>query len=153
MYVEVFVNGIDIGNLPMSTFEAIASDVRNDRRMLMRQIANVIWSGWRVLWAAASMFCVGALLVVGWLPFGEPRAFTEAWATAVRDPIAALVMAQNVVGALGTLSLVCAAVSATLRPGQFGFKDVFADRVAEVMRRRLSCYATGDVSWRYVEYR
>ena len=152
MYVEVTVNGMDVGNVPASTMQSIRSSVLKDRGTWLSQAGNLLYGAWRMWCAALALIPVLAICCIAWFTHVDPEGFTALWSAAVRNPSEALLMARTALTLLGLITVFATATAAALFPGRFGFRNIFSARVAETLCKRLGCHSRGPVQWRYGEY-
>jgi len=87
------------------------------------------------------------LAAIAFMAFFDASSFAAVWAAAMKSPQDAAEVIRNVLGWTTALCAFAALISTVVFGRTFGFRNIFALRLAEQIRQRIECSATGNVEW------
>ncbi|MDF9779258.1 hypothetical protein [Pseudomonas baetica] len=150
---RVHVNGIEVGSLPLETYNTIVACVRQDRRLYLAFTVKLLGVGLRMLLWGTCAVPVFLMIAFAFVLLAEPASITDLIATAraaTPEAITAALKATLLFTWIGMLVLV-PAVMAMFCPSLLAFSNPFTDAINRDVRSMLEVPAEGRVWVRIVE--
>lgn len=149
---RIYVNNIEVGSIPASTYRDIDKRVRQSKRLYLAWVlaySGLILRKLAVFFGAMPAMLIGALILLLAL---SPETFTDfVGELMAAEPAAITQRLRNAVGAIATLAVFVFPFSALIRPRSWLVDNPFKVETSRRIRQLLEVPSEGDMKIEFAE--